>query len=500
MRAGGRAVAALCVGLLSAALVGCQGGAPTAPPATAAPPATPATPSPSPLATPWAPPAPTKAAARIPAITLGSGDNYFRVDGKSSLVFSRNVAGYRLSDYKTFFDWSKAGGSSLARIQLDSMGMGYTSSGGVDESWASLWDRVLDAAAADGIDVLPVFSGWFDWNAGAGYSTWKSNPLNQANGGPVKSPAELFAHGSATQKLWLNWMQTLVKRWQGRPNILGWEVFSEVNFASGSTEAAGIDFVNSAAAQIRAADPAGRPVTASLADDGKWPNFYRDTKIDFIQTHPYPPSARLDRAIVDGVRGYIARYGRPVLIGESGLNAESPEKYPANPETGVRHAIWAGVVSGAMNGRALYWEDSFGIYFSDLGMGWMAKFAEAESPAVAFVAGVDFTGFRPLASTSTAGVWGAAVGTDSSVIGWYRDSSSEPPTWTAKPRVTGQTVTIEVPDTAAAWRVDFYDTADGTTLLGSADVSRYGGTVTVALPAFHDDIAFKLIALSPPAT
>ena len=451
-----------------------------------------ATTAPTYTATPTLAQTATATLTPLPAITLQAGDFYFSVDGKTSFVFSRNVAGYQQTQYDTFLDWTEAGGSQFVRIQLDSLGMGYTSTGGVDESWAAQWDAIFDKAQADGIYILPVFSGWFDWNAGSGYSTWPSNPLNQANGGPVKSPAELFQKDSPTQTMWLQWMQTLVRRWQGRKNILGWEVFSEVNLASGATEPSGIDFVNSAATLIRAADPTHRPVTASLADVGNWPNFYAKTSIDFINVHPYPPSAQLDRTIVSEVRGDLATYHRPVLIGESGLNADSPENYPANAEVGVRHAIWAAVVSGAMNGRALYWEDSFGIYFSDLGIPWMEKYQTEELPAVKFTDGVDFSGFGPLTSTSSSGVWGAAVGNDKSVLGWFRDATSEPPDWPMKPVVSKQTVTITIPGTATNWRVDFYDTATGTTILSSTSVTRQGNAITIPLPDFHDDIAFKL--------
>lgn len=427
----------------------------------------------------------------FPALTLKPGDFYFSVDGQTSFIFSRNIAGYQQSQYDTFLDWTKAGGSRFARIQLDSLGMGYTSKGGVDGNWAAQWDLVFDKAQADGIYILPVFSGWFDWNAGTGYSTWKSNPLNQANGGPVKSPAELFQSGSATQTLWLAWMQTLVQRWQGRKNILGWEIFSEANLASGATESSGIDFVNTAAALIRATDPT-RPITASLADIGTWPNFNRKASIDFINFHPYPPSAQLDRHILSVVRDYIATYNRPVLIGESGLNADSPENYPPKAEIGVRHAIWAAVVSGAMNGRALYWEDSFGIYFQDLGMPWMQKYETEELPAVNFVNGVDFSGFKPLMSTSSSGVWGAAVGNEKMVLGWYRDATSEPSNWNLQPVISKQTVALTVPGSASSWKIDFYNTKDGTTVLSSASMTRKGNTITVSLPDFQDDIAFKL--------
>jgi hypothetical protein len=447
-------------------------------------------------------PVPTKAVTATPVpfprLTLKPGDFYFSVDGKTRFIFSRNVAGYQLAHFNTLLDWSKAGGARFVRIQLDDLGMGYTGTGGVDPNWAAQWDQVLDKAEADGIYVLLTFSAWYDWNAGTGYSTWKNNPLNQANGGPVKDPGELFQKGSLAQDKYLTWMETLVKRWQGRRNVLGWEIFSEVNLASGNTEANGIDFVNTAAARIRAVDPGGRPVTASLADTGTWPNFYRKTNIDFINLHPYPPSAQLDRAIVSEVRKSLATYNRPVLIGESGLSAETPDSNAGkltvapNARIGIQHAIWASIVSGAMNGRALWWEDGVGIYFPSLGIPWMQNYKTEELPAVNFTSGVDFSGFKPLTATSTSAVWGAAVGNEKMVLGWYRDAACEPPNWNLKPVVSKQTVTITVPGTAANWRADFYDTRTGTTILTSAFATRQGNTLTVSLPDFQDDIAFKL--------
>jgi hypothetical protein len=229
-----------------------------------------------------------------------------------------------------------------------------------------------------------------------------------------------------------------------------------------------------------------------LADTGTWPNFYKNTAIDFINTHPYPPSAQLDRTILSQVRTDLSTYKRPVLIGESGLNADSPDKYPPNAEIGVRHAIWAAVVSGAMNGRALYWEDSFGIYFPNLGIPWMQKFETEELPAANFVNGVDFSGFQPLTSSTSSGIWGAAVGNEKMVLGWYRDATSEPPNWSMLAVVSKQTVTIAVPGTAAAWQVDFYDTKTGTKVTSSAAVTRTGNTIVIPLPDFQDEVAFKL--------
>lgn len=143
-----------------------------------------------------------------------------------------------------------------------------------------------------------------------------------------------------------------------------------------------------------------------------------------------------------------------------------------------------------MNGRALWWEDGVGIYFPNLGIPWLQKYAKEELPAVNFVKGVDFDGFTPLSATSTPGVWGAAIGDDEMMLGWFRDSGCEPPDWKMKPLNTRQTVTVTVPGKKTDWRVDFYDIRTGQ-ILTSIFLTRKGNTLTIPLPDFQDAIAFK---------
>ena len=179
----------------------------------------------------------------------------------------------------------------------------------------------------------------------------------------------------------------------------------------------------------------------------------------------------------------------PLLIRRSG-NITIAEKAPI----GISHAIWAGVVSGAMNGRGLFWEDSYALAVTGLDFSFLEKYAQAESATAAFVEGVDFSGFSPLTDHPSAGVTGAAIGNEDMVLGWYRDAASEPPDWNLQTIPAGKTVTITIPGTTANWQVDFYDTSTGTTILSSTSVTRQGSTVTVTLPEFQDDIAFKMMA------
>ena len=78
------------------------------------------------------------------------------------------------------------------------------------------------------------------------------------------------------------------------------------------------------------------------------------------------------------------------------------------------------------------------------------------------------------------------------MLGWFRDAQCEPPDWDLKPLITGQSVTISVPGTVTTWTVDFYNTKTGYRTLNPITVTRQGSTVTVPLPDFQDDIAFKM--------
>jgi len=447
---------------------------------------------------------PTATPIPFPKITLNPGDKYFSVDGRQSFLFTRNMAGYETWQYDRLLDMTKTGSSILVRIQLDSMGTGITSNGEIDEAWAKNWEHVFDKAAENGINVLPVFSGWFDWNNGNpdyGYSTWDANSFNADNGGPAANPGELFQPGSVTQKLWFDWMKMLVERWHERENIAAWEIFSEVNIATGTTESSGVAFIEQAAVIIRDADPRNRPITASLADVGEWHSFYRSESIDFLNIHPYPYDARLDlgRKAIKDVRKLLAAYNKPVIIGESGLNAFLPDSESGsgvlpNAKLGFKHAIWSEMVSGAMNGRSLYWEDGFAIFFPTLSWDYLQKYAEMELPAANFANNMDFADFKPLEATYPGKITGAVLGNEKMVIGWFRDAGCEPPNWPLQPVISGQSVVVTVPGSALEWRIDFYDTKTGTALISSSTAIRQGDVITISLPDFTDDIAFKMYA------
>jgi hypothetical protein len=453
---------------------------------------------------------PTSTPIPLPDLTLHPGDFYFSFSGKPAFILSRNPTGKTQADFDTVLDWAHEGGSKVIRVHLTHGWWGdpwINKDWSVNKKWAQDWDGFFDQAQTDGIYVIPVFGVWADWNNGTpdwGSPFWQYNPLNPTNGGPVGSPGDLFKSDLDTQKHWMEWVKILVELWQGRNNIAAWEIFSEINIASGSTgytddkggvdEAAGVDFTNKAMAVIHAADSKHRPVTLSLAGvystTDKWAEYYKLDMLDFIQIHPY--SDKLDRELVSEVRQYQAKYQKPVMIGESGLWSMT---HNPNAHIGIEHTIWAGLVSGAMNGRALWDNDGYSIYSISNradAISFMQAYATTELPVANFTNGVDFSDFLPLTSTFSSSVWGAAVGNEKMVLGWYRDATCEPPDWKLQPIVSKQTVTLTVPGTDANWKIDFYHTKTGTDIVSSAMVTREGDKVTITLPDFTDDIAFKM--------
>jgi hypothetical protein len=181
--------------------------------------------------------------------------------------------------------------------------------------------------------------------------------------------------------------------------------------------------------------------------------------------------------------------------GEPWINQYWSVGNAANALIGIQHAIWAGLVSGAMNGRSFWAVDGYSIYDypnRNDALAFMKQFAATELPVARFTQDIDCAGFRPLDDTYSSIIWGAAIGNENVALGWYRDASCEPPNWYLRPVISGQTVTLYVPGNARNWKVDFYDTKTGIDIIYSTYVIRNGNRITITLPDFKDDIAFKL--------
>jgi len=440
--------------------------------------------------------------------SLPPNSRYFEADGIRRPLLMRNVSAPSVSAFLPLFRDAKAAGTELVRLQL-TQGFGYGTlgidpRGRVLPDWASQWDDVLDAAEQQGLAVIPVFAIWGDWNDGNpdwGWTHFDANPLNVTHGGPATSPQELFLDGETT-KAWHAWLAALIERWHTRPNIVAWELFSELDLATGVTEPSATAFVEKSAELVRSLDVLGRPVFASTSDlpllnGAPWTELSESPGNDILSLHPYDPD--LDRAAVSRVHTLFASSEKPVLIGESGLDAAAPDgttlTSSAHAATGLTRAIWAELVSGAASARSLYWEDGYAAYFPESGLGLVNERRELEREAAAWLEGKNFTGLLPV-ELAGATHFGAAMASANRVYGWARNAQSYAPDYATLPL---DEFKIEVglpPDTPdATWSITLTNPYDGSSF--ELEGVSEAGVLAFDVARSMDDLAFEATRETP---
>ncbi len=432
-----------------------------------------------------------------PVLELRKGENYFRAAGVPRLVVGRNPTAMNPAAFAEHFKNMAAAGETFARIHFCHMPRDEKP-GEISAGMLKSWDATLDAAEKYHIAVMPVFGVWSYWNDGTkgeAWHLWNTNPFNAANGGSAKSPAELFEPGTC-RALWMKRLEALVKHWQPRRNIVAWEIFSELDLLTGSSEAKGTAFAVEAAKIIRDADPSHRPVTCSMSGVREWPQLFKSDALDFVEVHPYGDAGRgdLDELILKSVRERLATYHKPVMIGECGLDWRPPRGTLDTSDrgpVGIRHAIWAAMMSGAMNARALWWQDGYDQFEkADL----CSHYQKIATPAGQFVKDIDCAGLAPVNCTMSPGIFGAMLGSATNsagqgrtIIGWFRDAKCVAPKWAMEP-VKDQWA--ELPAREGRWLVEFGDVESGK-ILESKEVVTRDEKLRVALPEFCGSVAVR---------
>lgn len=180
--------------------------------------------------------------------------------------------------------------------------------------------------------------------------------------------------------------------------------------------------------------------------------------------HPY--AADLDAAISTRVAQVRLRTNKPVLIGESGVDAGAPDgttlTTSASAKRGLEQAIASALVSGSASARAFYWEDGYATYFPESGAAFVESMNDLEAPAAAWIHDLTFTDLEPAVLTTTPPIFGAALASSSEVLGFIRASELTAPEWNAAP-VVNEFVQITLPRGARAndtWHVEL-QTLDG---------------------------------------
>jgi len=326
-----------------------------------------------------------------------------------------------------------------------------------------------------------------------------------------------------------------VARWSAYPNLLAWELFNEVQWSGSqsrnmgndsATRAAVLDWHREMADYLKSQDPFGHLVTTSSEDYVGSPGFaalWNLASIDTVQSHHYgqPPGTR-DSRIRDYVAAAQQAYGKPVIIGEMGVKADSqpecgfdPQQFLSNSSipaaertaanrdhmvagTTLRNGIWSAALtrSGAMN----WW---WGCYMADDQRRNRAPpdfpvHARLFPPLLSFWGGED-----PAAATlrnatlpASGQILAYGLQNNSEAFVWVRDTrnaygSGFGPATMEFRNTEGASVTLSGLD-QGAYVLSIYDSYGNGDLISQSEVSVSGGAFNVALPSFQGDVALKV--------
>jgi hypothetical protein len=184
-----------------------------------------------------------------------------------------------------------------------------------------------------------------------GSEAWVASPYNAAHGGPCAAPADFWTNEAARQ-LYRRKLRYFVARWGYSPQIAAWEFWNEVN--------APAPWVQEMARALREMDANRHLITTTYGNDAVW----QLPEIDFTQTHHYgdsgsiPDSAEPLSALC---RDHTARFGKPHLIGEFGIDWRTYDgKYdPDGLGVNFHHGLWASALSGGMGGAMIWYWDGY---------------------------------------------------------------------------------------------------------------------------------------------
>jgi hypothetical protein len=363
----------------------------------------------------------------------------------------------------------------------------------MDRAWQL--DRVLEAAEARGIQVMLCLQ-----NHGAfsltNNSEWADNPYNAANGGPLAHPVEFFTNQEA-RRLFERRLRYVVARWGASGNVLGWELWNEVDLVTNPDAPEVIAWHREMAAKLAALDPFDHLVTTSVSSTRSRTQLWGLPEIDLTQSHSYAYPFLFDTGFVLGLYAERARFpGKPLLIGEYGSDFRGPaETLRIDPaHIGFHDGLWVGALSGSFGTGMHWWWDNL-VDPQDL---------YSHFGAVArFVAGVAFDeeGFvqdRPLAEAGERPLTAWALLGSRTALVWvknlehhYAPTNRPPGGSTGDPRpVEGASLALEgLAD--GAWLARWIDAYDGGEI-AAEPVVVVGGAVSLAVPGFVGDVALRL--------
>ena len=268
-------------------------------------------------------------------------------------------------DYEDWFPAMAGSGWNWARLWMWPVAFGIESGAGdrlnyrQDRAWQL--DRVFQLAERHGLVLLLCldYHGMFETepDAWGGNNDWPRHPYNAANGGPCAHQRAFFTDPTA-RDLYRKRLRYLVARYGASPSLHAWQFFNEIDNVYRHLVAADVAAWHRTQGEwLKANDPWGHLVTTSLTGQSDRPEIWQLPTMDFAVYHSYgePAPARRFGEVVGSMR---SRYGKPVLIGEAGVDWRGWSRSSDPFLRGFRQLVWGGITSGSAGTAMSWWWES----------------------------------------------------------------------------------------------------------------------------------------------
>ena len=369
---------------------------------------------------------------------------------------------------------------------------GYHNAGQYNLRNAWEMDQVVEGAERRGIRLNVVIHNHGKFGCQVD-SEWQANPLNKALGGFLESPNDYFTDPRAL-KSFRNLVRYDIARWGYSTSVFAWELWSELNLTGTSganyRRQEVVDWHRVASTAIKDMDFGRHLVSTHTSGD------YTTQNTNIIAL------AELDYAAVDAyymgnnqlqivsLLGETARFnntfGKPVLPTEFGgaWNAQGV----SHLENCLHAGLWAST-SIPVAGTPLFWWwgliEEENLYPEYLALSRFMKGEDRRDPAL--------VSYSPaLSSTSPpTQVQAQCLRSPGRAIGWIYvpDEFTDTPV-AESPPVTG--VSLSFGDaTNGTFKTEFWETVRGT-VVRREETAAANGLLTVPVPPFKRDIAFKV--------
>jgi len=298
---------------------------------------------------------------------------YFEFDrGPSYFAIGENVCwpgGGGTYDYDTWLPKLAASGGNYFRIWMannwNPLGLEVLSTssddgrglGRYDQRAAWRIDQLLDSAHQLDLRVLMCIESFNTVASGIEYAAWDQSPYRAANGGPCAKPFDFFTKLEA-ERLFKRRLRYIAARWGYSTSVFAWELWNEVDQATGYQSEKVADWHREMCVYLRASDPWAHPITTSFADTNGDKAVDKLTMLDFVQSHGYGMRDEAG-AISDFSRRKIEAYRKPHIFSEFGADVEGTENASDPEGIHLHNGLWAGMLSGSAGTAMIWWWDSY---------------------------------------------------------------------------------------------------------------------------------------------